>query len=216
MALSKKSYTSVQRVLQNGVYKILLNKLWVEIHDEIGVGDISSKHLILSVEDHKKLRNWYILDAGVDPLTVKVTGSRLDVATIVRNEKWATESVFSGMINVNVISGIVPLIQGDAVTQSGTLLSVSAKDINIEQIDTVVLVENGIVARSWYQCCIPEELTSALMVYRGHGSEGMKSVSEWLKQLPPGIRKVGYFDFDPAGLGMAQGSYLDGLSWGGN
>lgn len=211
MALSKKSYSSVQQVLHNRTFKVPLNSLWQEIHDELGIGDLSSKQLILSSEDHTKLRAWYLLDVGADPLTTKVSGNRLEVASLVRDEKWATKSVFSGMMQVNVISGVVPLSQGDAITPPSTLLEVSAGDVLISRLDAVVLVENGIVARYWHKCRIPAEFSRALMIYRGHGAENMKCVRQWIEQLPPTVKKVGYFDFDPAGLGIAIDYHMDAI-----
>lgn len=211
MALSKKSYSSVQRVLHNRLFKVSLNQLWKEIHDELGVGELSSRHLLLSADDHTKLRDWFTLEVGADPLTTAIIGDRLQAAALVRNEKWATEAVFSGMMQVNVISGVVPLAQGDAITPPGTLLEVSADDVEIDRIDTVILIENGIVARYWNQCRIPSELSRALMVYRGHGAESMRSVREWIDELPTTIKKVGYFDFDPAGMGLAIDYGMDAI-----
>lgn len=201
MALSKKLYISIRRVLHNRTFKVPLSAAWREIHDESGVGYISAKHLVLSAEDHSKLREWVLLEAGADPLITKVGGDRLDAASVVRDEKWATDTVFAGMMQVNVISGAVPLKQGDAITPLGTLLSVTAADVLADRIDAVILVENGIVARHWHKCRFPSELSNALMVYRGHGAEG-KTVRQWISELPPAVQKIGYFDFDPAGLGM--------------
>lgn len=211
MSLSKKAYTSVQRVLRNRTLKVALNKVWQEIHDELGVGDLSSRHLNLSLHDHARLREWFELDAGADPLTTDITGNRLEAASLVRDEKWATESVFSGLMKVNVISGTVPLTQGEATTPTGTLLEVNANNVLVDRIKAVVLVENGIVARHWHQCRIPAELSNALMVYRGHGNESVKCVREWIDSLPQSVMKVGYFDFDPAGIGIAIDYRMDAI-----
>ena len=202
MSFPKRFYSSIQRVLRSRKFEVSLNKTWKEIHDESGVGKLTSTHLLFSAEDHEKLREWISREAGADPLTTNITGDRLQAAAAVRDEKWASETVFSGMMQVNVISGVVPLAQGDAITPPGTLLEVSAKEVLIDRIDTIVLVENGAVSRNWHQCRIPAGLSQALMVYRGHGA-AEKTVLRWLGQLPPTIRKVGYFDFDPAGFGMA-------------
>lgn len=179
-----------------------LNNVWREIHDELGIGSASAKNLNLTPEDHIRLREWVSLEAGVDPLTTQVNGDRLETASQVRDEKWSSKTVFSGMIQVNVLSGVVPLQQGDAITPSSTLLSVASEDLDTDRLNAVVLVENGIVARHWHKCRIPTELSAALMVYRGHGGDA-DTVRRWLNGLPDTVKKVGYFDFDPAGLGMA-------------
>ncbi len=210
MSLSKKAFTSIQRALHNRTFRISLNATWQEIHDELGIGSVSSKHLLLNPEDHEKLRRWALLEAGADPLTTKISGDRLEVASQVREEKWATESVFSGMIQVNRRSGAIQMTLGNAVTTPGTLLSVAASEIFVEENSAVVLVENGIAARYWHQCCVPHELADALMVYRGHESDA-ETVRKWLANLPAGVLKVGYFDFDPAGFGMAIDYGVDAI-----
>lgn len=48
------------------------------------------------------------------------------------------------------------------------------------------------------------------MVYRGD-SKDAKIVRKWLDSLPVDIKKIGYFDFDPAGLGMAIDYGLDAI-----
>lgn len=202
MSLLKNSFTAIQRVLRNRTFRVALSSTWQQIHDELGVGNVTAKQLVLTPKDHEKLRNWASIEAGADPLTTIISGDRLKIASMVRDEKWATESVFSGMIQVNVRGGEIPLSQGNAVTPPSTLLTVAASDILEEKVNTVVLVENGIVARNWHKCRIPEGLINALMVYRGHSSEA-KAVRGWLDSLPPSVQKIGYFDFDPAGLGMA-------------
>lgn len=210
MSLSKKTFITIQRALHNRTFRVALNATWQEIHNELGIGSVSSKHLLLKPEDHEKLRKWASLEAGADPLTTTVSGDRLEVSSLVRDEKWATESVFSGMIQVNVRSGEIPLSQGNAVTSPGTLLSVTASEILVGENATVVLVENGIVARHWHKCRVPAVLSNALMVYRGHASEA-EAVRGWLNSLPSEVRKVGYFDFDPAGLGMAIDYGVDAI-----
>ena len=210
MTLSKKYYTAIQQVLRNQKSSVSLNTTWKHIHDESGIGSTSLKQLFFTAQDHEALRKWVSLEVGADPLITEVSGDRLEVASLVQNEKWATKNVFSGMIRVNMRSGEVPLSQGRVTTPSGTLLYVSAGDILVNEVAVVVLMENGVVARNWYKCRIPGELSNALMVYRGHDSEA-EAVSLWLKSLPSEVKKVGYFDFDPSGLGMAIDYGVDAI-----
>lgn len=202
MSLTKCAFNAIQKALHNLSFNPTLTDTWVQIHNELGVGTISNKKLILTSADHEKLRTWARLESGADPLTTVVSGDRLQTSTFVRNEKWASESVFAGMMQVNRISGSISLAHGEATTPAGTLLFVAAADIQINELSTVVVVENGIIARYWHKCQIPSELMTALMVYRGH-SQDADTVRKWLAGLPSHVRKVGYFDFDPAGLGLA-------------
>jgi hypothetical protein len=210
VTLSKKYYTAIQQVLRNQKSSVSLNTTWKHIHDESGIGSTSLKQLFFTAQDHEALRKWVLLEVGVDPLITEVKGDRLEVASLVQDEKWATKNVFSGMVYVNMRSGEIPISQGRVATPSGTLLYVAAGDILVNDITAVVLMENGIVARNWYKCRVPDELSNALMVYRGHDSEA-EAVSLWLKSLPLEVKKVGYFDFDPSGLGMAIDYGVDAI-----
>ena len=207
---NKQTYNRIQRAVRQRSCRVPFNGTWQELHDALGVGVLDGQSLILSAADRDRLRGWARQEFGADPLQDDIGGDRLAVAAQARNEKWATEPVFSGMMQVNVRTGAVPLRQGSACTPPGTLLAVTASELLTEHLTATVLVENGIVARRWAQCHIPPDLTGALMVYRGHSSD-VKVVSEWLDALPSTIRRVGYFDFDPAGIGMAIDYKVDAL-----
>lgn len=211
MENSKRAYISVQRALRNRASSVTLSDVWRELHNELGIGSLSSKHLTLNSSDHARLREWYVCEVGADPLITDIKGDRLEVAALVRDEKWSAEAVFAGLMRVNTRRGEVPLRQGAAVTPPGTLLEVDPNEIRVDQLNAVILVENGIIARQWHQCMIPADLSGALMVYRGHNPEEVKSVRGWLQSLPETISKIGYFDFDPAGLGMAIDYNMDAI-----
>ncbi len=210
MPLSKKAYNAIHRVVYKRELSVPVNEVWQWIHNETGIGSLSSRRLSLTIADHKKLREWVKSETGTDPLTTLISGTREDVAAISRDEKFATETVFSGMLWVNRPSGEIPLVQGHAVTPEGTLISVATNDIRTEDITMMVIVENGTVARNWHKCIVPDELAAALIVYRGHG-ELASTVRAWLASLNADIKKIGYFDFDPAGLGMAVDYNMDAI-----
>jgi hypothetical protein len=208
--VSKRHYSVVQGALQKRSYLVPANKTWSEIHNELGVGSLSGQQLSLTREDHATLRQWLQDEVGADPLNTDIKGDRLQVAKLARDEKWATQSVFSGMISVNAFAGCIPCHQADGNTPPGSLLSVPAESLDVSRIGSVVLVENGIVARNWYRCCFPDDLSEALMVYRGHGTES-EACAMWLRSLPDNVRKIGYFDLDPAGLGIAVDYDIDAI-----
>ena len=197
-------------MVYNRTLSVPVSAVWQKIHDETSIGSISSMQLMLTVEDHKKLREWVKGETGTDPLTTEISGDREEVAAMSRDEKFATENVFSGMLWVSRLSGEIPLVQGNAATPEGTLISVATDDISMDDIKTTVIVENGTVARNWYKCIVPDELATALIVYRGHG-ELASTVRAWLSSLNADIKKIGYFDFDPAGLGIAVDYNMDAI-----
>jgi hypothetical protein len=78
---SKKRWSnSIQRVLQNRTLKVPLSQTWKDISTELGVGNVRPKHLILSVDDHIKLRTYAKDEFGVDLLITKVGGDRLEAS----------------------------------------------------------------------------------------------------------------------------------------
>jgi hypothetical protein len=210
MELGKQQFNSIQRVVKNRRFQVKANSLWKRIHNELGIGEISCSQLHLSVSDHQKLREFCRIETGLDPLDDHDISDRLTAAARTRNEKWAADSVFNGMISVNSATRSIHLKQGIATTPSGTLLQVMASDILVDSISKVLIIENGAIAMHWRLAKIPTELSDALMVYRGHGNDA-RSVINWLRQLPTHVQKFGYFDFDPSGLGMAVDYSLDGI-----
>lgn len=187
-----------------------MNASWRSLHDELGIGAIETGKLRLAPADHEKLRSWITLETSADPLVTDIKGGRLEVASQVSNEKWAIEGVFSDLMQVNVRSGEVPLKQGDAVTPPDTLLSITPDDLAIDRIKSVVIVENGIIARHWHKCRIPADLDDSIMVYRGHDANATV-VKRWIKSISSNITAIGYFDFDPAGLGLAIDYQVNGI-----
>jgi hypothetical protein len=127
-----------------------------------------------------------------------------------RDEKVASGSVFEGLALVGASQGTIPLVNGNASTPPGSLLMVALSDLCVQSLSTVVLVENGAIARHWAECRLPDGLDSALMVYRGHSRDG-RAVKDWLEELPPHITQIGFFDFDPAGLDLSAGYRLHGI-----
>lgn len=206
----KRQYKAIRSILTNRSFKVRVTNTLIEIHNEFGVGDIYGKELHLSIQDHNKLREFLLSESGADPLNDEITGDRLATAEKVRNEKWATKSVFSGMVQVSSATGMVPGTHGDAITPPGTILKIDAEYLDTSRITSVVLVENGAIARYWNRVSLPDGITDPLMLYRGHGEESAAG-SKWISGLPDNILKVGFFDFDPAGIGMSLDYGLDAV-----
>jgi hypothetical protein len=203
MSVGKRTYQTVQSAVRKRAARVPFNTVWASIWSETGCGERSGNELLLRDADRDRLREWLKQETGADPLMVDLDGDRHDLAARANDEKWSSHAVFEGMLRVNAGEGVVRLRQGEARTPPGTLLFVAAEDLVVEAGDTVVVVENGATARAWHRCLTPEPLRRALMVYRGHDQEG-RVVRDWYAGLPPGVTRVGYFDLDPAGLGLAM------------
>jgi hypothetical protein len=210
MAITRQVYSVIQRELKARKMSVTLNATWMWLHEEYEIGRVVGNSLKLTNADHAKLRKIGRFHTGGDLLSETPEGGRLEVAARFRDEKLATENVFAGMVRVSMRNGTIPLLQGEAVTPPGTLLSVNITDLEVERLTCIVVVENGVVARAWHRCRIPAHLESALMVYRGHDHES-RTVRLWLDELTPKVKKIGYFDFDPAGIAMALDIHLDSI-----
>lgn len=202
MPLSKRAFSSIQRVVRNRTFTVKLSNIWTEIYNELGVGEVLGKNLNLSKDDHQTLRNWFFKNSGIDPLTDDVPGDRLEVAKVTNNEKFSSIPVFNGFISICSRQKEISLQQGTATTPRGTLLRVKSSDITFAPSDKVVVTENGMAALHWHDFSIPGDVEESIMVYRGHDNEA-QHVSRFLKSLPSSVLKIGFFDFDPAGIGMA-------------
>ncbi len=210
MTLSKQEYTAIQKVLRNRSMSIPINKIWKSISNETGIGDISSNVIRFSASDHKKLREICIDTTGADPLLQNIKGTRTEVTALVNNEKWTTKNVFEGFIKISAHAISSHSNNQFKQTPAGTMLYLDFNTIDLSSFTAVVIVENGAAAISWIDFKIPQELKNYIVVYRGHDAES-RYVKEFLNKLPDDISKIGFFDFDPAGIGMAIDYKVDAI-----
>lgn len=206
----RREISVIQKALQRADRKVKLTKTWIDMHNALGVGEIVGASLILSTTDRDLLRDWVKNNAGIDPLSNDNLGdSRMDVALQGRDEKLASGSVFGSMIQVaRANGGAIDLTTGSATVPPGSLLSVDPDHLKVSH-ETIILVENGAVMRDWHRLHLPDSLQSALLIYRGHG----ENAADVLKVLSEGgaSSKIGFFDFDPAGLQMGLTAPVDAL-----
>lgn len=211
MKLGRQEIQVIQRGLRERSVQVPLNKTWRRIHDELGIGNPHRGKLDMRPRDWQQLRDWASSQVGIDVLAEEIpTGDRLALSTRLRHEKWSNEQVFEGMVWVARRAGTIATRTGGIQTPPGVLAMAASEEIVLDQIDRVVIVENGAAARCWHQANIPPNLEGALLLYRGHGAEG-KAAATWLKALPARIRKIGFFDFDPAGLKLALDYEVDAI-----
>ncbi|SIQ99669.1 DUF7281 domain-containing protein [Marinobacterium stanieri] len=206
----RREFEVVQRALQRAESKVKLNVTWRRIHEETGIGDLVGASLVLSHGDRAQLRDWLNRKTGVDPLSKEKLGAtRMDLAQQGRDEKLAMEPVFGGMIKVARADGTaLKLTAGPAIVPPGSLLNVESEALIVAQ-EPVVIVENGAAMRNWQEINLPDHIKSAILIYRGHGGDA-QHVLNLLKGGGAACR-VGFFDFDPAGLQMGLTLPIDGL-----
>ena len=208
MKFNRRLLTTIQKALINRSDRIKVNQIWKSVHNELNVGDIDAGYIELSAYDLRTIRDWFIAHEGIDLLTDSLDGDRIQLASLSRDEKLSSDNVFENMIRVNCQSGIIPLHNGNVSTVEKTLLQVNANQIRLEDLLCAVIIENGAAAINWHAYNKPSAARNAVVVYRGHGSE-VKYVKNWIDSLEDSVVKIGFFDFDPAGIGMALDYNVD-------
>ncbi len=134
---------------------------------------------------------------------------RLAMAAQANDEKWATPPVFGQL--ALVARGFelpIPCIGGTAHTPAGTILGVKLEAIDVQILESVLVVENAALLVDWPAMLplLPEPCRNSLLIYRGHG-QNLAALERWVQTLSKTVKVFGFFDFDPAGMQLAT-SYL--------
>ena len=208
---SKQAFKSIQAALRRGATEVTFNKIWKSLHNELAIGKVIGKKMHLSSHDRDALRQHIQIGVGLDPLLDEVSGDRLEVATHISDEKWATQSVFGRQVLVKSMCRNVSLKTGDAVTPPGSALFVDPELIQLPQKAVITIVENGAAFNQWHEVITDSEwVKSSLAVYRGHGQDATR-VSQWLGALADSIETIAAVDLDPSGLVIAASLGVDAV-----
>lgn len=203
MALNRRQFQTIQRFLRERGFRTPINHCWHTVIDLWGLGRIEGKEYCVRAEEKEALRQHCIALTGSDPVSSDMSGNRMELAMQGLDEKLSGQSVFGDLIQVaRGNNSSIHLSTGEARTPPGTLLSVRPDELTIKVLSHVIVIENGAAMRYWHS--INQEKFRArnpLFVYRGH-NESARHVNRWLATLPPSVERIGYFDFDPAGIQM--------------
>ncbi len=205
----KQAFSTIQNALRKGSSEVKLNKIWKALHQELAIGTPSGNRLWLSTQDRERLRRHIIHETHIDPLTEEITGDRMTVAAGTANEKLSEEPVFGDEIRVWCSEGI-QLRSGNAVTPPGTSINVNPKEIVLEALEAVTIVENGAAFKQWHRLSANPEIERSVAIYRGH-DHAARRVIEFLETVPPRVRSYAAVDFDPAGLIIANSLKADAI-----
>jgi hypothetical protein len=208
---SKQAFQSIKSALRRGAEEVSFNKTWKLLHNELAIGKVFGKKLHLSSADRDALRQHMQLSVGLDPLLDEVSGDRLEVATHISDEKWATQTVFGRQVLVKSLCCNITLKTGDAVTPPGSALYVDPELIQLSDKAVITIVENGSVFNQWHKVIADSEwVRNSLVIYRGHGQDATR-VSQWLSELPEYIETIAAVDLDPSGLLIATSLDADAV-----
>lgn len=211
--LSRQELTVIQRLLKTEKREVKAGTVWNRLHQTLGIGRPGPKGTIsFSEKEIETLRARANLEVPGDIRHANLSGSRTDIAADFTNEKVSTRSVFGHFIWVGRTKpGLIPLACGQAgLAPKGSYLAVDPADIVLRDNDPIILVENGDTFLRRDQVLVPDELKSALWVYRGHNTIA-KAVLRFIQEEKRRRPVVGFFDYDPAGVDIAIQTDLDSV-----
>jgi len=199
--IAKTHFNAIQKALRTSASSVKRTDAWQEICEAYDVGEVRGKKILLSLADRDSLKEYIKADCGLCPLHDDTSASRFYIAKKTHNEKLSSKSVFGMFNSVASLKGI-SLKSGTALTPPGTFLNVDLNDIDTASISKVIIVENGEMISKVHQIKL-RNLNESLFVYKGHKKDALH-LNNWLNTLPEHIPKIGYMDFDLAGINMAK------------
>tara|TARA_B100002049_G_scaffold237200_1_gene226789 strand:- start:3190 stop:4056 length:867 start_codon:yes stop_codon:yes gene_type:complete len=202
--MKKSLIKAAQRVVKKGTERVVDNAINRELQATVGVGYVSGRHICFSVQDRLAIESYFSKQLNTPLREVELDArDRVEVASQVENEKWASGTVFESLLNIASTKPI-PTRHGDVTTPFGCVFSLALDNLDLARIDRVVIVENGAAVVHWenVEYALPDQYKGALILYRGHGGN-QRQMKALINRLPASARLCVYCDFDPAGLSLA-------------
>ena len=203
--MKKSLIRAAQRVVKKGADRVLDNAVNRELQAVVGVGYVSGRHICFSVQDRLAIDSYFSKQLNMPLRQVELdVRDRVEAASQVENEKWASGTVFESLLSV-ASTGIIPTRHGDVSTPYGCVFSLPLDALDWERVDSIVIVENGAAIVHWknIEDALPKQYKGALLLYRGHGAN-QRHMKELVSMLPASARVCLYCDFDPAGINLAM------------
>lgn len=214
----KAEYTAIAKLLMSGKRTAQCNRVWMQIHEETGLGAICGRQLQFTGAELHKLREHARHKTGLDPQFDAGTGNRLAMSGKTDNEKLATGTVFGDLLVLATAGDACVTVHGQsATTPPGAVLSVQPEALDRGSLrkTPLVIVENGALMPCWQDIRLPPAWQNSVILYRGHG-DNHRHVQKIIQEQP-GDTLALYYDFDPEGLDMAlrigKGAILIPENW---
>ncbi|MBB3231962.1 DUF7281 domain-containing protein [Halomonas stenophila] len=205
--------STLQRTLQRRPASVTLSPMWLSTHAELGVGTPNGRKLLLSENDLELLEAEYRRQTNDASLGFDLTQDRVAVSAQLTNEKASQRQVFGGFIRISSSDGIIHFSKnnGEICLPPGSYLSLREGDmLEISEYDRVLIIENGALMENIEAMMeiVPEKFChDTLYVYRGNDASQNK-VFELMKNMPGSVSLGLFFDYDPAGLSLAQTGFI--------
>ena len=201
--LKTKDIQVLSRAYKSAKRLVKLSNLWQFLNTEYGIGCIDKNNLILQHTDYQQIRELIKSDMGIDISEPPLTGSRIDIAKSTGNEKLNAEAPGRHHLLLNSPSGelfindqLIPLIKGASYR-------VDWREVDLNKIPPSIIVVENLQAFDFFKSFnLPESLSNALVVYRGHNISS-KAVIDFLNAVPHNTQIISFCDFDPKGFEIA-------------
>lgn len=207
MRLGQRELSIIQPVLQLKLRIVKLNKTWQKLNIEMQLGKIIKGELHLSDSDLEMLRILYSNHVKTKPeIEYSAHADRISLADHRIDEKSGNSNVFGNQLWFASTGTKLPLKTGDMhIAHHGVTTAVSIENLVIEQINRLIIVENGtmlVKLHDWFKQ-IPIQWQNSLILYRGHAKH-TKMVNQLIEALPDDCLVAVYTDFDLYGLNIVK------------
>ncbi len=203
MNFSRKEIESIRLVLRRNQDEVHSNPLWLKLCEKCDVGEAGPRIIKLNSAHRDRLRRAVIRNYGFDPLHVESTGDRVETASITKDEKLFSDSVFGEQLILAGPNGTtISTVNGPLNTPEGSLVSLRPEILKTDRITAIVIVENGSLMVHWDRWANVTWLDKTMLLYRGHGKNA-ELVNSLVNQIREKTKIICFPDFDPAGFDIA-------------
>lgn len=207
MALTPSLIKSLQSFFFSAKKDIkLTTKLGVFLQDFQDLGNINHSAKVLSFDtvQKKDLKNALESIYGEQILLHDFSNSSyLQAAKISNQEKLAGVKPSDNYVLFKLLADQAISSKQHRVLPSNIGMRILIDDIDLLSVKNVVVIENLTAFDHIHLANLPQQLMSALFVYRGHEEHNTKGLIRLLKKLPKTCQIIAFTDFDPAGLKIA-------------
>ncbi len=210
MKLTATQVRELQAMSQKGLPCDKPASAWItRLAEEEGIGSLSGKKCFFTAKDLNKIAVFLRVNGYAQTVTETDFADRLTLAAKLNDEKLANQPVSQGRVMVK--SFAKDFVVANQRFPSGHGIEFQVNELLNADIKQWFLVENLAVFLAIEQYpnllnCLDKD---CLVLYRGHGMFTAQASQSLLRQS--NASKIGFFDFDPAGLCQIGMSDLDAL-----
>lgn len=211
MKLNKSQLLTLQAICQKGLPVEKSASAWLSrfVADE-GIGQQTGSRIAFSFDDIQKIAIFLAVNDYQQSVTHEDFADRMATSAVVNDEKLATSPITQDRVLVKSLR--LPFQVNNAVFPAGHGIEFRVSELITTEVSQVVLVENlaAFLTLQDYPELLKLLSPDALAVYRGGQGIFSAQGSHAYLSVYAG-QKIGFFDFDPAGLCQLGLTGLDAL-----